>query len=116
MPSSRQAQMIRSAISPRLAMRIFRNMSSGRSGGPRRGGPDPEERLAELHRLAVRHQDVHHLAVDVRLDLVHQLHRLDDAHHLALADPIAGADERRGVRRTPPIEGLRETRLTVITI
>src|SRR3954465_10106601 len=72
-PSSRQAQMTRSAISPRLAMRIFLNMS---------GGPDREQPLAVLHRLAVLHVGVDDLAVVLGRDLVHQFHRLDDAEHL----------------------------------
>src|SRR5918994_6847222 len=77
MPSSRQAQMIRSAISPRLAMRIFLNMS---------GGLDGEQALAVLNGLAVLDVDADDLPVVFRGDLVHQLHRLDDAEHLILLD------------------------------
>src|SRR5512142_3072894 len=78
MPSSRQARMTRSAISPRLAMRTFLNMAvlSERL--------EAEELLPELDRGGVDGQDLGHLAVHVRLDLVHDLHGLDDAQHLAL--------------------------------
>ena len=44
MPSSLQALMTRTAISPRLAMRIFLNRTDGK------------QRLPVLHRLAVHHQ------------------------------------------------------------
>src|SRR5881296_2298672 len=93
MPSSRQAQMIRSAISPRLAIRIFLNMGCAGTGSCRRGLPDLEQRLPVLHRLPVRDQSLENLAVAVRLDLVHQLHRLDDAHHLPLLHPVPDLDE-----------------------
>src|SRR5690606_1970472 len=75
MPSSRQARWIRSAISPRLAIRIFSNMSF-----------DHEQRLAELHRRPVLDQDLADRAGGVGLDLVHQLHRLDDAQRVAFLD------------------------------
>src|SRR5689334_9205806 len=53
-------------------------------------GIHPEEDLAELHRLRVVHQDLAHDAGDLGLDLVHDLHRLDDAHRLPRRDPGAG--------------------------
>src|SRR5262249_43903855 len=74
MPSSRHARMTRRAISPRLATRTFLNMTALRCA---LGGLDAEKRLPELHRLAVLDQDLGHLPRLVRLDLVHQLHRLD---------------------------------------
>src|SRR3989442_16038604 len=78
-PSSRQAQMIRKAISPRLAIRIFLNMGSGSLRSRGRGRADREQRLPVLDRLPVGHQDRDHVALRVGFDLVHQLHRLDDA-------------------------------------
>src|SRR5690348_12814999 len=92
MPSSRQARMTRRAISPRLAISTFLNTPSLLAPpGPARGRPtrglcrlDAEERLAELHRLPVLHQDLGHTPRHLGLDLVHQLHGLDDAEHLAL--------------------------------
>src|SRR5690242_13165736 len=75
MPSSRHAWMLRIAISPRLAIRIVLNMR------PRRFYR--KHPFTVLNGLAVL--DVHgdHLAVVLRVDLVHQLHRFDDAEHLS---------------------------------
>src|SRR5215203_1002556 len=79
MPSSRQAQMTRSAISPRFAIRIFLNMSCrcrpAREDLSSIGRPDGEQPLAVLHRLAVFHVGADDLAVVFGGDLVHQLHR-----------------------------------------
>src|SRR6185437_1565281 len=95
MPISRQARWIRSAISPRLAIRIFSNM---------RGLLDQEQRLPVLHRLAVLHQDRLHRSRGVGLDLVQQLHRLDDAERLALGHRLSDLDERRRAGRGGAIE------------
>src|SRR6266436_488622 len=75
MPSSRHAKMIRSATSPRFAIRIFLNNLPG---------PYREQPLAVLDRLPVFDVDVHDLPVVLRIDLVHQLHRLDDAQDVSL--------------------------------
>src|SRR2546430_894572 len=93
-PSSRQAGVTRRAVSPRLATSTFLN-SSGIAAG--RLWLDLEQRLAELHGVAVLREHGDDGAVDVGLDLVHQLHRLDDAQHLALLHPLAHVGERRGV-------------------
>src|SRR5687768_2005287 len=85
MPISRQARMTRRAISPRLAMRTFLNTRL-RLG-------QAEQLLAVLHVLPVLRQHLGHLAVALRFDLVHQLHRLDDADDLALADALPDLDE-----------------------
>src|SRR5882762_2853721 len=50
----------------------------------------PEKDLAELHRLRVLSSDFPNDAPDFGLDFVHDLHRLDDAHHLPHVHP--GAD------------------------
>src|SRR5256885_1591316 len=102
MPISRQARWMRSAISPRFAIRIFSN--TGRL-------LDDEERLAVLHRLAVFHQDRLHTPGGVGLDLVQQLHGLDDAESLALRHRLADFDERRGARRRGAIERTHHRRL-----
>src|SRR5690606_35728342 len=44
---------------------------------------DDEERLTKLHRLAIIHQHRLDRAGLVRLDLVHHLHRFDDAQRVA---------------------------------
>src|SRR5687768_2753275 len=77
MPSSRHAKITRSAISPRFATRIFLNIGLV-------GRLDGEEALAVPHGLAVLDVDAGDFAVVLGVDLVHQLHRFDDAEHLAL--------------------------------
>src|SRR5947199_124001 len=84
MPSSRQARRIRSAISTRLAMTSFTIM--GRLF-------DDEQRLAELDWIAVLGHDRGDATGPVGFDLVHHLHGLDDAQHLAHLDFIADLDE-----------------------
>src|SRR5438270_7531773 len=105
-PISLHARMIRRAISPRLAMRTLENMitlpvagcrlpmTSGNwepGTGNARSALDPhrEQLLSVLHRLSVLRKDLDDFAVDIGLDLVHQLHCLDDAQHFAFADVIA---------------------------
>src|ERR1700693_5430913 len=73
-PISLHARWMRSAISPRLAMRIFSNTELPLL--------DDDERLAELDRLGVVDQDRQHDAVSRRRDRVHRLHRLDDQEGL----------------------------------
>src|SRR5689334_22728768 len=90
-PISRRQRITRSAISPRLATRTFLNFS-------RSSGLDLEQRLAVLDGRAVLDQDADDRARDVGLDLVHQLHRLDDAQHLALLDLVVERRVRRRVR------------------
>jgi len=60
--------------------------------------PYREQRLAKLDRLAVGDQAAYDFATGVRLDLVHQLHGLDDADDLALFHVISGQNKRRGPR------------------
>src|SRR5688572_33113476 len=83
MPISLPARCTRSAISPRLAMRIFSNI----------GLLDDRERFAELHRLGVLHEDLDHLARARRRDRVHGLHRLDDEQGLAGLHGVADVHE-----------------------
>src|SRR3954471_18980027 len=99
-PMSRQARTTRRAISPRLAMRTFLNTGSGFL--------DAEQRLTVPGVLTVAHHPLQHLAVDVGLDLVHQLHRLDDADDLPLVDGLAGLDEGARLRRGRTVEGPHE--------
>src|SRR5436853_5217293 len=94
MPISRQSRWMRSAISPRLAIRIFSNMLA-----------EDEERLPVLHRLAVFHQHRLHHAGGVGLDLIHELHRLDDADRLAFLDALAHLDKGLGVGRGRTVKG-----------
>src|SRR4029453_13553458 len=77
--------MTRSAISPRLAIRIFLNMWF-----------DGEEPLAVVDGLAVFHEDLDDLAVDGGVDLVHQLHRFDNAEDMPFLHGLS--DLRKGLR------------------
>src|SRR5881394_286735 len=85
MPSSLQAVMTRTAISPRLAMRIFLYRTDGKQS------------LPVLHRLSVHHQLAFHDPADFGFDLVHQLHAFDDAKDLAGLDALTHLDERAGL-------------------
>src|SRR5437867_5848126 len=49
-------------------------------------GIHPKERLSELDGLGVFHQDLADQPRDLGLDLVHDLHGFDDAHHLSRGD------------------------------
>src|SRR5437763_11476251 len=112
-PISLQARITRRAISPRLAMRTLEIMRKLPVAGsrlpetpgnwqPATGNPNGasdshrEQLLTVLDRLPILRKHFHDLAVDVRFDFVHQLHRLDDAEHFSFADVIA--DRHEGIR------------------
>src|SRR5438270_10997808 len=99
MPISLQVRITRNAISPRFAMRIFWNTSARL---------DAEQGLPVLHRLPVLDQDLGDLAVELGLDLVHQLHRLDDAEHRALLHRRSDLDVVRRVGARRAVEGADE--------
>src|SRR5690625_2077295 len=107
MPSSWAARSMRRAISPRLAIRIFRNtqLASGRT--------DPEQGLTVLHRILVRYQDLSDDSVGFGLDLVHKLHRLDDAQYGAAGDPVTDLDVIISVRSGSGVEGADNRRTHV---
>ncbi|EAU65714.1 hypothetical protein STIAU_7808 [Stigmatella aurantiaca DW4/3-1] len=63
-----------------------------------------KERLTELDRLPVLYQDLRNASGHLGLDLVHQLHGLDDAEHLALLHHRAHVHEGRLVRGRGPVE------------
>src|SRR5215469_7427155 len=105
-PSSRQARRILSAISPRFAMRTFLNI--GETGSGFLGFLDAKELLTVLHALPVLRENLGHGAGPLRLDFVHQLHRLDDAQRLSWTDDRADVDEGRRVRRGRAVEAADE--------
>src|SRR5229473_8336500 len=74
--------MTRSAISPRLATRIFWNMSLG-AALFLAAWTYAEERLAVFNRLSVFGEDAQHLAAHVGFNLVHEFHGFDDTQGLA---------------------------------
>src|SRR5260370_9436973 len=98
MPSSLAAQMTRRAISPRLAIRIFRNIRwvNYASRALRSARPNRKQRLAVFHRTAVLHELGRDDAGHLPLDFIHKLHRFDDAQDLAGLDAIATSAEGRG--------------------
>src|SRR5687768_4363303 len=95
MPSSRQARIIRSAISPRLATRIRWYMAA------RLALLDAEELLSVFDRRAVLDQDRHYLAGTLGRNLVEHLHGLNDANDCLWAHLVADLHEGRriGARR-----------------
>src|ERR1039458_3157362 len=132
MPSSLHAQMTRSAISPRFAIRIFLNISAQMWGQPpsavRRAQPGPstaslqtqkgargaralvlitssllrpdgEQLLPIFNGLAVAAHLLYDFAGHIRLDLIQQFHRLNDAQYLPHFHHIPDLDERRRARR-----------------
>src|SRR6267378_479836 len=56
----------------------------------------PEEELAELDGLGVLHEHLPYHARDFGLDFIHDLHRFDDADHLARRHPASRLDVRLG--------------------
>src|SRR6266436_1673219 len=96
-PRSLQAQITRSAISPRLAISIFLNMPAPRGAGASVVQANGEERVAVLHGLARLGVHLHHFPRHLGLDLVHQLHGLDDAEDLAHAHAVTHVHEGWGV-------------------
>src|SRR6266481_1143143 len=112
-PISRQARMMRSAISARLAMRILWNISPRSAPRLQRSAERlyQEERLPERDRLAVLHHHRDEASRDLGLDLVHQLHRLDDAEHLPLLDHVPLGDEWGSVGLRRAVEGADHRRL-----
>src|SRR5690606_21355765 len=95
MPISRQARITRSAISPRLAMRILSNI----------GLLDDHQRRAVFDRGTVLDQDALDGAGARGGDVVHGLHRLDDEQGVALGDLLADRHEGRGPRLGRQIDG-----------
>ncbi len=58
--------------------------------------------------------DFPHHAGDLGLDLVHDLHRFDDADRLPGGDPAANLDIRLGARLRRPVEGAHHGRLDLL--
>src|ERR1700676_3069873 len=98
-PSSLQAQIIRRAISPRLAMRTFLK------------GADAKQSLPILHRLAIGNQLTGHHAGYFRLDFVHELHRLDNAEDRSGLHRLSDTYERRVAGRGSFVERPHNGRL-----
>src|SRR5437764_1256339 len=92
---------------------------AGATGGAAGGtelaiGIDPEERLPVLDGLRVGGENLGHDSRDLGLDLVHDLHRLDDAEYLPFRDARTHRDVRLGARLGRGIEGPYHGRLDVV--
>src|SRR4051794_2010644 len=100
--------MTRTAISPRFATRTRENIRESLLDRVERAPVDRlelEEELAVLDRRAVLRVDAPHDRLDLRLHLVHQLHRLEDAERLTRRDGVTFLDERRRARLRRAVEG-----------
>src|SRR4051794_25288982 len=116
MPSSCSARMTRTAISPRFATRTRENIATRRPVSQRVERPpdnrlELEEQLAELDWLCILDMDRAHDPVDVRLHLVHELHRFENAERLAGPDRLALLHEWWCARLRCPVEGADHRRL-----
>src|SRR5918993_1489536 len=107
MSSSCSARITRTATSPRLATRTRLNGIER----PPQHRLDLEQKLSELDWVAVGDVDLADDAVEVGLDLVHELHRLEDAERLAGKDRRSLLHERRRSGRGRPVEGPDHRRL-----
>src|SRR6266508_3530484 len=128
MSISLHVQIMRQAISPRLAIRIFLNfLISGFIFGPKYNVQCPtpfsswrtldlgpwtfelllksEQRLAILNRLSIFNVNLRDFASGLGLNFIHQLHRLDNANHGFGLDAGADLHKRLGIRRRGSIKG-----------
>src|ERR1700687_1610434 len=85
MPNSRAARMMRTAISPRLAMRSFRIVMDGLNASD----IDLGDRLTCHHGVLVLDKEAQDLAGHACLHLVERLHDLDEANRFFLRDRVA---------------------------
>src|SRR5579862_7517452 len=82
-------------ISCKIALKLNAAGAASAGGGVVAGaaglaiGGDPEKHLSVLHGVRVLDQDFFHHPRELGLDLVHDLHRFDDADHLAPRDALA---------------------------
>src|SRR5436190_2905052 len=74
-------------------------------------GIDPEKHLSVLDRLRVLREHFLHDAGVLGLDLVHDLHRFDDAERLRLLDAVADGDVRLGAGLRGAVERADHRRL-----
>src|SRR2546426_4624840 len=91
-PSSLQARVTRTAISPRLAIRTFSNTlrSPDTESGVYR--LEVHQHLVKLNPLSVADQNLGDAPTVLRGHLVHNLHGLDNGHRLARLDNISDFD------------------------
>src|SRR5437588_6727254 len=101
-------------IRPPFLLSLWKRRSIGSDGVERRDGRDRlelEEQLAELDGLGVAHVDRAHDAGRIGLDLVHELHRLENAERLSGRDGVALLHEGRRARLRRAVEDPDHRRL-----
>src|SRR4030095_12382758 len=112
--------MMRHAISPRLAIRIFLNLRGLKAIIKLKEytktqmiclcfcvpllGLNSEERLAIFNRLAVLDVNLDYFTTGLSLNLIHELHRFDDTNHAVLFDIAADLHKRICVWRPRAVE------------
>src|SRR4029077_2585027 len=77
--------MMRTAISPRLAMRSLRMVMDRLKAS----NLDLDDRLTGHHRVLILGKETYNLAGRARLHLVERLHDLDEADRIVLRDGVA---------------------------
>ena len=107
MPRLRQVRMMRTAISPRLAIRMRRILMPG----PR---ADPQQHLPVFHQRAVARQDLGDRAAHAGAHRVHELHHLDDADDGVLLHDRAHLDKGRGPGLGRAIERAQQRRRDIL--
>ena len=92
--------LLRSLCPPCLRVKISPSTRGGRADHSQLAANllEPEERLPELHRLAVFDEDFRDDAGLLGLDFVHDLHRLDDANDHVRRDALTDLYIRRRIR------------------
>src|SRR5580692_3945869 len=73
--------------------------------------PYDKQVLPVFDRLAIDRQALHDLASNIALNLIQQLHRLDNAEDLPNFNRVAGLHKRRSARRRSLIERPNDRRL-----
>src|SRR5215510_5195295 len=110
MSSSCSARITRTAISPRFATSTRSNTSSSDRWWSE-DGLELEQQLAVLDGLPVLDVDRADDSLGLRLELVEELHGLEDAENLSGNDGVADVDERRSSRGRSAIEDTDHRRL-----
>src|SRR6185437_16028467 len=106
-PSSRAAWMMRTAISPRLAMSSLSNIGPERDNGVS-AGLEQQQCLPGLDRRLVVDEEPDDLAAGVGIDLGELLHHLDQADDVALLHAVAFLLVGRRLGRGTAVEDSRQ--------